>query len=305
MKRSFSDVDNDAEARARPAPANGFNPKRRKQYGTGKHKAKEGSLEYSRKRARNIERLLRRKRDLPANVQHDLQRELESHKSTVSDKSFLKKRSAMISKYHMVRFFERKKASRLAMQIKRKMEQNPGAHDVEDLKRQLHIAEVDEAYTIYHPHMEPYISLYGSSKSDDNDKGEDAAGEGSQAKQTPAAKASLSDERPPMWSVVEKTMEEGVEALKRLRERRCTVGSGPASRKHHPSTSSSSKKTDVRQEARKPSEQQSRPGGKDQASKQKGDQPQLNRRERRRLMREAVSATQSDEDDDGGFFEGM
>lgn len=105
MKRSFSDVDNDVESQPRPARANGFNPKRQKQYGTGKHKAKEGSLEYSRKRARNIERLLHRKKDLPANVQNDLQRELESHKSTVSDKSFLKRRSAMIAKYHMVRFF--------------------------------------------------------------------------------------------------------------------------------------------------------------------------------------------------------
>ena len=62
-------------------------------------------MEYSRKRARNIERLLKRKQDLPADVQNDLQRELAALKSTVSDKAFQKKRSAMISKYHMVRFF--------------------------------------------------------------------------------------------------------------------------------------------------------------------------------------------------------
>jgi hypothetical protein len=107
MKRSYSDEDNNAESQSRPARTNGFNPKRQKQFGTGKHRAKEGSLEFSKKRARNIERLLQRRKDLPANVQNDLQRELDSRKSTVSDKSFQKKRSAMISKYHMVRFFGR------------------------------------------------------------------------------------------------------------------------------------------------------------------------------------------------------
>ncbi|KAH0596298.1 hypothetical protein MHUMG1_06159 [Metarhizium humberi] len=289
MKRSFSDVDNDVESQPRPARANGFNPKRQKQYGTSKHKAKEGSLEYSRKRARNIERLLHRKKDLPANVQNDLQRELESHKSTVSDKSFLKKRSAMIAKYHMVRFF--------------------GTEDADDLKRQLHIAEVDEAYTIYHPHLDPYISLYGNSKSEGNDKGEDAAEDDSETKQTrAAAKAALNAKRPPMWSVVEKTMEEGPEALKQLRERRSaddSAHSAPATKKHSPITRTSSNKPDSRQRHEQAHDQQSRAGAKDKASKQqKGEQPQLNRRERRRLMRETIAA-EPDEDDDGGFFEEM
>ncbi|KIE03001.1 rRNA-processing protein EFG1, partial [Metarhizium majus ARSEF 297] len=309
MKRSFSDVDNDVESQPRPARANGFNPKRQKQYGTGKQKAKEGSLEYSRKRARNIERLLHRKKDLPANVQNDLQRELESHKSTVSDKSFLKRRSAMIAKYHMVRFFERKKASRLVKQIKRKIEQNPSTEDSDDLKRQLHIAEVDEAYTIYHPHLDPYISLYGNSKSEGNDKGEDAAEDDSETKQTrAAAKAALDAKRPPMWSVVEKTMEEGLEALKQLRERRSADDSAhpaPATKKHSPTTTTNSNKADSRQRHEQAHNQQSRAGAKDKASKQqKGEQPQLNRRERRRLMRETI-ATEPDEDDDGGFFEEM
>lgn len=105
MKRSFVDMDNDVASEAGPARRNGFNPKRQKQYGTGKPKAREGSTGYSRKRARNIERLLQRKNDLPANVQNDMQRELSAHKTTVSDRSFQRKRSAMISKYHMVRFF--------------------------------------------------------------------------------------------------------------------------------------------------------------------------------------------------------
>lgn len=73
--------------------------------GKGKHRAKEGSIEYAKKRSRAIERLFAKKDDLPAQVRNDLERELATHKATVEDKSFQKRRSAMISKYHMVRFF--------------------------------------------------------------------------------------------------------------------------------------------------------------------------------------------------------
>ncbi|TWU76724.1 18S rRNA maturation protein [Metarhizium rileyi] len=301
MKRPFSDVEKDAEPQSRPSRVNGFNPKRQKQYGTGKHKAKEGSLEYSRKRARNIERLLQRKTDLPANVQNDLQRELESHKSTVSDRSFQKRRSAMISKYHMVRFFERKKASRLAKQIQRKIEQAQATDDTEELERQLHIAEVDEAYTIYHPHMEPYVSLYGSSKSEGSEKREDE--DDDDAKQTPVAKAALNAERPPMWFIVEQTIEEGLEALKLLRERRSANGSASATKKYHTPAKTISNKPDSTQQPKKHHEQPKDPSTKEKSGPQIGDNAQLNRRERRRLMREAMSANKSDDDDDGGFFE--
>ena len=102
-KRSFAEVEPQDAAHAAGAPS--FDPKRRKQFGSNKHKAKEGSSEFAKKRVRNIERLLQRKSDLPANVRNDLERELASHKVDIADKSFQRKRSAMISKYHMVRFF--------------------------------------------------------------------------------------------------------------------------------------------------------------------------------------------------------
>jgi rRNA-processing protein Efg1 len=70
-----------------------------------KHKAKEGSLEYAKKRKRAIERLFQRDTDLPQDVRNDMERELAAHKATIEDKTFHKRRSAMISKYHMVRFF--------------------------------------------------------------------------------------------------------------------------------------------------------------------------------------------------------
>ena len=104
-KRSFADVgDNeDADADGNRPPRS--QPKRRKHYGSGRHKAKEGTSEFAKKRVRNIERLLRRNKDLPANVHNDLERELAALRSDVADKALHKKRSAMIAKYHMVRFF--------------------------------------------------------------------------------------------------------------------------------------------------------------------------------------------------------
>lgn len=79
--------------------------KRRKKLGQARHKAREGSSSYSKKRARNIERLLQRNQELPANVRNELERELAARKSDINDRLFRKKRSAMIAKYHMVRFF--------------------------------------------------------------------------------------------------------------------------------------------------------------------------------------------------------
>ncbi|GAO13254.1 hypothetical protein UVI_02026000 [Ustilaginoidea virens] len=223
MKRPFANVesqdDDGSRAGSSPFGGPGFNPKRRKQFRTGKNKAREGSLAFSKKRARNIERLLQRQTNLPANVQNDLERELAAHRATVSDREFQKQRSSMISRYHMVRFFERQKASRLVKQLKRKLEQTPEADDAERLKRQLHVAEVDEAYAIYHPHLEPYNSLYGSTARSKEDKDDDNDGEEG-VNQSSVAKAALEAERPPLWRVVEEAMDKGVEALEQLRERR-------------------------------------------------------------------------------------
>lgn len=185
------------------------------------------------------------------------------------------------------------------------MEQNPDADDIEDLRRQLHIAKVDEAYTMYHPHVEPYISLYGSQKAEGNDEEEDAA-DASETKQTPIAKAALNSERPPMWSVVEKTMEEGLDALKQLRERRSAGDSAPAPKKYRAAANkAASNNTEPRPQAKKAQEQKHPVSAKDTTGKQGKEQPQLNRRERRRLMREAMPENKSDDDDDGGFFEEM
>lgn len=109
-KRSHEQVDSPSQEhdsqRATSSDSNeGPSIKRQRRDGKRKGNAKEGSAEYAKKRARTIERLFQSGKDLPGHVRDDLERELATHRATISDKAFQKKRSAMISKYHMVRFF--------------------------------------------------------------------------------------------------------------------------------------------------------------------------------------------------------
>lgn len=293
-------------------------------YSAGRHKAKQGSAEWAKKRTRSIQRMMARGTDLPANLRNDMERELASHKTTIADKSFQRRRSAMISKYHMVRFFgafstlvsqsgfnlltdagtERKKASRLVKQLKRKLEETTDEAERAQLQANLHIAEVDEAYTQHHPHAETYISLYGNTKKD----GEDDDNDDDDEKKAPAAKAALAAERPPMWKVVEKTMEEGTDALRQLRERRSAnseeeeaSASQPRARNSKPPRERMANVIAKQNQAKgsnKPSE--NKPAAAASSGQQK-PQTGLNRRERRRIMRETMAAEKDDEE--GGFFD--
>lgn len=97
-KRQFDEVDAQGAGRG-----HGASGKRQKSYIGRKRKAQEDSG--AKKRIRAIERSLRRNQDMPANVRIELERELASQKQILEDKAYKKKRSTMISKYHMVRFF--------------------------------------------------------------------------------------------------------------------------------------------------------------------------------------------------------
>ncbi|RDA92804.1 hypothetical protein CP533_0803 [Ophiocordyceps camponoti-saundersi (nom. inval.)] len=275
-KRSFDDVEP-------PGSDNGTRDMQQRKH--RKHKAKEGSSQFTSKRARSIARLLQRKEeDLPADVRKNLERELAMLQAELADKAFHRKRSAMISKYHMVRFFERRKASRLVKQLKRQMEQKPEPDEMERLKQDLHVARVDEAYTLYHPHAEPYISLYGKSRSTEADEDEDGVA---------AAKLSLRAARPPMWSVVERAVKEGSSACIRLRERRRTANQeDEAKSRRPPSKAGKEASRDGQQQQQQQQQQQ---------NKKEGAQP--NRKERRRLMREAREEEEREGGEGGNFFE--
>ncbi|KAG5993229.1 hypothetical protein E4U54_003427, partial [Claviceps lovelessii] len=211
-------------------------------------------------------------------------------------------------------------ASRLVKQLKRKIEQSPGSDDTDDLKRQLHIAEVDEAYTIHHPHLEPYQSLYGSVKADGKEKQDGKEAEEEVKNQIPTAKIALGSERPPMWSVVEKAMEQGIEALQQLRERRPDdFSTSTAKPSRAPGKLGQGRPVHVKQgQAAGLDAAKDRSGAKSgakttpsnsnqtQTGAGAGAKTSLNRRERRRLMREAEAEKNSDEEEDGGgFFEGL
>ncbi|KAL6871070.1 hypothetical protein J3F83DRAFT_734145 [Trichoderma novae-zelandiae] len=311
-KRQFDEVESQGASRGHAASG-----KRQKSYIGRKRPAQEDSG--AKKRIRAIERSLRKNQDMPANVRVELERELASQKQILEDKAYRRKRSAMISKYHMVRFFERKKASRLVKQLKRKLEQESDAAEAEKIRHDLHIAEVDEAYTRHFPHLETYVGLYSA-------VAKKPAEEETEESRRAAAKAALEAERPPMWKVIEKALAEGPAALEKIRERRSPHDTGEVDDTQPPvrpratapeSASESRPNGSARQprEQKQQQKQQQRPGKgpetslSSSSSSRYGDKAKepVNRRERRRLMREAQEAAndESDENGDGGFFEGV
>uniref|UniRef100_A0A060T480 rRNA-processing protein EFG1 n=1 Tax=Blastobotrys adeninivorans TaxID=409370 RepID=A0A060T480_BLAAD len=98
------------------------------------------------KKIRDLNRLLR-KPDLDADKRVECERALKSFQSQLEDAQYTNKVRTIAKKYHMVRFFERKKATRrLKNAIKNK----------QDVLK----AEIDLYYTVLFPKEKPYVSLY-------------------------------------------------------------------------------------------------------------------------------------------------
>ncbi|KAI1458294.1 hypothetical protein F4805DRAFT_425183 [Annulohypoxylon moriforme] len=174
-----------------------------------KAKTNPNNINWLKKRARTIERRFKTGQNMPANIQNDLERELAHHQQKIEDAVDEKKRKTMIKKYHMVRFFERKKADRLSKKIKSQLETATDEKEIEKLNADLHRAEIDGIYTRYFPYRERYISLYPVTAQGE-DKKEDAS----------SAVQALHNERPPMWKIIEETSAKGIRELIILRERR-------------------------------------------------------------------------------------
>lgn len=104
-KRKFSDFKSEpsADGETREYAPSHQNSKNKKKNGPSKEKPT--SISWVKKRARTIERRLNHKDSLPANVKHDLEKELDHHKQKLDDFADSRKRQSMIKKYHMVRFF--------------------------------------------------------------------------------------------------------------------------------------------------------------------------------------------------------
>ncbi|KAH6624978.1 hypothetical protein B0J18DRAFT_490905 [Chaetomium sp. MPI-SDFR-AT-0129] len=281
------------------------------------------SLTAIKKRARAIERLLARgggsdggagTLQLPATKQKDLERELAAHRQRIEGAREKKERSRMIGRYHMVRFFERKKALRFTKQLAKRLAQATDAAEVAQLQADLHVAQVDVDYAVYFPFMEPYISLYAGVTKEEKGKGEDATDGTGNGNETSTAAQYLRTPRPAMWKVVEKTREEGKVALERLQNRR-PVGESSAG-------DPAGEVVEWGDEGRVKEVGGKKMGGKEMGGKEMGGKemggkkmPEKGgRRERRAREREERAksgrgdqtkneAERAEEDSDGGFFE--
>ncbi|SMN22398.1 similar to Saccharomyces cerevisiae YGR271C-A EFG1 Essential protein required for maturation of 18S rRNA [Maudiozyma saulgeensis] len=114
------------------------------------------------KRIRDIERLLVKKKDiLPDTVILEKERTLEALKLELNGAELNQKAKKYSSKYHMVRFFERKKALKKYNQCLRKIELIPD-DEREAYNKRLLGRKIDVCYAVNFPKTQKYISLYPS-----------------------------------------------------------------------------------------------------------------------------------------------
>ena len=182
---------------------------------------------------------------------------------------------------------ERQKATRLLKKLRKRLLATESTEEVEILKAQMLVAEVDLNYTQYCPLSEPYISLYPqkSSSTDEPDQSKEA----------------ISKPKPPMWSEVEKCMEDGT--LSRLRNR-VSVGpaqvSKPSARKQ---AKAKPEPAPVDMTGMNRRERRSQRGARDSRTKNKS--MAFAKNEAFGASQHAMGEENADQDDDsdGGFFE--
>ncbi|KAI1762524.1 hypothetical protein GGR53DRAFT_532559 [Hypoxylon sp. FL1150] len=216
-KRKFSDYTAGAPEHGETNERNSGFGVRKKSKKSAKNGVRPDNINSVKKRTRTIERRLNSGHKLPANVQISLERELAYHQEKIAELADEKKRKAMIAKYHMVRFFERKKADRLAKQIQKQLDKTTDAAEIEKLKADLHKANIDSLYTRYFPFRERYISLYPVQS-----LGLSVLG-GAKTEDASTAAHALHADRPPMWKVIEEASEKGTPALVEIQERKRAV----------------------------------------------------------------------------------
>ena len=186
-------------------------------------------------------------------------------------------------------YVERQKASRQVKKLRKRLLEAKSTEEVENIKIQMHIAEVDLNYTHYYPLNIRYVSLYPqnnrASKDDDFDAGGDA----------PAKK-------PPMWAQVEKCMSD--DTLDQLRDGRKGKPEEAAKSQNHRSQRSEPKPAPTRSPL------------KHQINSTLAKHPKTSSRQSSKVTRQSDSRTaidheskgatmdrDTDDESDGGFFE--
>lgn len=131
------------------------------------------------KKIRDITRLLDKKKEsLPANVIIEKERELKALKVELANAKLKIKIKDLSKKYHMVRFFEKKKALRRYNQVKNKLAELTNNNDSDDkseikkTKKKLKHCEEDLIYIVNFPRTEKYIALFPTEESDNTKNNE-------------------------------------------------------------------------------------------------------------------------------------
>lgn len=123
------------------------------------------------KKIRDIERLLK-KESLPADIRLNNERALKGLNVELQNAQFNLKTKEIAKKYHMVRFFERKKAVRKLKLARKALEEVTKTEVRKDIKKARKVvkhSEVDVAYVVLFPKTEKYISLYPNASNEEAD----------------------------------------------------------------------------------------------------------------------------------------
>jgi hypothetical protein len=181
---------------------------------------------------------------------------------------------------------ERQKATRNLKKLRKRLLETESTDEVEALKKEMHVAEVDLNYTQYCPLNEPYVSLYPQKSSDGED---DVVAE-------PPPK-------PAMWAEVEKCMEEGT--LDRLRNRSSAVKAPPAPRplEIRPKAKPKSQPATIDTTAMNRRERRSQRAQDVFAGRTRNKSMAFERNQAFGATQAAQNENDEDDDSDGGFFE--
>lgn len=301
------------------------------------------SVNELKRRIRDVKRLLNRV-DLPADARVVQERALAGYEKELQDELNRRQKSEMISRYHFVRFLERKTATKELKRLLRREKQlqdsnmpSPSREDeLKHLSQRIHTAQINLNYTIYFPLTEKYISLYPNKKlrkstTDGDDREEETqqqqkkddtgasdsetqsntnTNETHTTKETTTTNAKNTDEKPPMWYVIEKCTKKGQETLDLLRDGKLKLNLEGDNSTSNTTTITTSTVNKKKQQESHISEKKKRDARAESAAKQKSSSSKntRNRAERRRDDAKHVhighgKQKDSDEESDGGFFE--
>lgn len=121
-----------------------------------------GSSVRVKKKMKSIENLLS-KDTLPADIRIEKERALKALQADLKNTRFRLKTKERAKKYHMLRFFERKKATRKLKQATKAHQEAVEADVRKDIKKARKVmkhAQIDVAYVFMFPKSEKYIALY-------------------------------------------------------------------------------------------------------------------------------------------------